>query len=58
MNEDDLVEALNAAVPNGKTWNRQRLGYLKAEISKKLAAQQHRPAVRCPAEGSPPDTHT
>lgn len=57
VNEDDLVDALNAAVPNGKTWNRQRLGYLKGEIRKKMAAQQRRPAVRCPAEGSPPDTH-
>ena len=57
VNEDDLVDALNAAVPNGKTWNRQLLSYLKGEIRKKMAAQQRRPTVRCPAEGSPPNTN-
>ena len=55
VNIGDLVDALNAADPNGKTWNRQRLDYHKGEIRKKMVAEQRRPAERRQVETSPSD---
>jgi hypothetical protein len=51
VNIGDLVDALNAADPNGKTWNRQRLDYHKGRSTRRWSLSSV--ARRCAARRRP-----
>jgi hypothetical protein len=56
VNVGDFFDALNAADPNGKTWNRQRLDYHKGRSARRLplsSAAWRCAARRCAARRRP-----